>query len=125
MEEYKVGPGNPPLHTRFGAGNKANPQGKTSAHRKAEIRAAELAALVQLEWMESLHNVVTDAQGDVKKLEYINKEMNTLIKNAQDRGFGAPKQPTELTSPDGSMSPAAATSDAVLAAIKAKHESST
>jgi hypothetical protein len=32
-EPYKVGPGKPPLHTRFQPGNKANPGGKPVASR--------------------------------------------------------------------------------------------
>lgn len=94
----------PPKEYQFKPGQSGNPGGKTSAHRKAEIRAAELAALVQLEWMESLFKLVKDSKEDSDKIAYINKEMNTLVKNAQDRGFGAPTQQIDNTSSDGSAS---------------------
>ncbi len=95
---------NPSPATRFKPGESGNPGGKTSEHRKAEIRAAELAALVQLEWMESLFKLVKESKEDSDKIAYINKEMNTLVKNAQDRGFGAPQQHVDNTSSDGSAS---------------------
>ncbi len=95
---------NPSPETRFGAGNNANPQGKTSEHRKAEIRAAEAAAIVQADLVEALARVVQAAAGDTDKLEYLNKEVNTLLKNAQDRGFGTPQQHVDTTSSDGSAS---------------------
>lgn len=91
--------------TQFKPGVSGNPGGKSSAHRKAEIKAAELAAKVQLGFVQALANLVEEAQGDNKKLEFLNKEVNALIKNAQDRGFGAPTQPTEITNPDGSLAP--------------------
>lgn len=102
MADYKVGYGKPPVETRFGVGNNANPQGKTSQHRKDEIRAAEAAARVQADLVEALARMTQAADGDAKKLEYLNKEVNTLLKNAQDRGFGAPTQPVDNTSSDGS-----------------------
>lgn len=89
----------------FRPGQSGNPGGKTSEHRKAEIRAAELAAKVQLDLITALANAVDECDGDVGKLDYLTKEVNTLLKNAQDRGFGQPTQPQEITSPDGSAGP--------------------
>ncbi len=104
-EDYEVGYKKPPVETRFGAGNNANPNGKTSAHRKAEIRAAELAAKVQLDLVEALANAVDECGEDKKKLAYLNKEVNALLKNAQDRGYGAPKSSVDLSSQDGTLTP--------------------
>ena len=95
----------PPEETRWQPGQSGNPGGKTSEHRKAEIRAAELAAKVQLDLVEALAKAVDDCEGDKDKLAYLNKEVNALIKNAQDRGYGTPKQSIDLESPKGSMSP--------------------
>lgn len=89
----------------FRPGQSGNPGGKTSEHRKAEIRAAELAAKVQLDLITALANAVDECDGDVGKLDYLTKEVNTLLKNAQDRGFGQPVAPQEITSPDGSAGP--------------------
>lgn len=104
-DEYEVGYGKPPKHTQFGAGNNANPQGKTSAHRKAEIRAAELAAKVQLDLIEALSNTLDAAEGDEKKLDAIRSDVLKLLKDAQDRGYGQPTAKQDHTSSDGSMSP--------------------
>lgn len=109
--------------TQFKPGQSGNPGGKTREHRQAEIRAAELAAKIQLDLIEALAGAVDECGTDKNKLEYLNKEVNTLIKNAQDRGFGAPTQPTEISNPDGSLNQGAAVGAAVLDAIKAKHES--
>lgn len=43
-QDYKVGKGKPPLHTRFGAGHTGNPGGKTSAQKKAEMAQSEARA---------------------------------------------------------------------------------
>ena len=91
--------------TKFKPGQSGNPGGKTSEHRKAEIKAAELAAMVQADLVEALYNAVKEAEGDKDKLDYLNKEVNALIKNAQDRGFGSPQQHIDNTSSDGSMTP--------------------
>lgn len=95
---------NPSPATRFGAGNNANPNGKTSEHRKAEIKAAEIAAKIQLELLEALHETFENA-GSSQKVDQIRNEVLKLLKDSQDRGFGAPTQPTEISNPDGSMSP--------------------
>lgn len=104
-EDYEVGYKKPPMETRFGAGNNANPNGKTSEHRKAEIRAAELAAKVQLDLVEALSNTLDAAEGDETKLAAIKADVLKLLKDAQDRGYGTPKSSFDLSSEDGSMSP--------------------
>jgi len=83
-------------------GQSGNPGGKTSAHRKAEVAAAEKAAIVQGIFVDALHNAVVATDGDLEKLALLTKEVNALIKNAQDRAFGAPVQPVDNTSSDGS-----------------------
>lgn len=95
---------NPSPESRFKPGRSGNPGGKTSAHRKAEIRAAEAAALVQADLVEALARVVQTAGDDMDRLAHIKAEVNTLLKNAQDRGFGTPQQHVDTTSSDGSAS---------------------
>lgn len=102
MSDYEVGYGKPPKHTQFGAGNNANPQGKTSAHRAAEIRAAELAAKVRLDLIEALASSLDKAGNDTAKVEAIRSDILKLLKDSEDRGFGAPTQPVDNTSSDGS-----------------------
>lgn len=111
---------NPSPATRFKKGQVANPGGKTSEHRRAEIRAAELAAKVQLDLVEALSNTLDTADGDEAKLAAIKADVLKLLKDAQDRGYGAPKSSVDLSSEDGTMSPTQNV-DAVQAAIAAKY----
>ena len=124
MADYEVGYGKPPKHTRWVKGGPSpNPGGKTREHRLAEIRAAELAAKVQLDLVEALSNAMDESTGNEAKLAQIRADVLKLLKDSQDRGFGAPTQPTEISNPDGSLNQGAAVGAAVLEAIKAKHES--
>jgi hypothetical protein len=91
--------------TQFKPGVSPNPGGKTREHRLAEIRAAELAAKVQLDLVEALSNTLDAVDGDAVKLEAIKADVLKLLKDAQDRGFGQPKSSVDLSSEDGSMSP--------------------
>jgi hypothetical protein len=78
--------------TPFKPGQIANPGGKTSEHRKLEVKAAELAAKIQFDLVSALAEVVKD--GGPVALEQIKGDVLKLIKDAQDRGYGAPVQPT-------------------------------
>jgi hypothetical protein len=103
----------------FEKGCSGNPAGKTSAHRKAEIAAAEKAALVSEILVTAVYDAVKDADTDTAR-EQIKGDVLKLLKDTQDRGFGSPAQKVDQTSSDGSMSPQN-TSDAVLDALKRKH----
>ena len=105
----------------FKPGQSGNPGGKTSEHRKAEVRAAEAAAKVQAELVEALARVVGSAGDDTEKMDHIRSDVLKLLKDAQDRAFGTPKSSVDLSSEDGTMSPQKATSDAVLDALARKH----
>ena len=102
MSNYEVGYGKPPVATRFGAGNNANPIGKTSEQRKLEIRMAEAAARVQTEMVEALARVVDQAKDDPAKLEHIKGDVLRLLSDSMDRGFGKAVQQIDSTSSDGS-----------------------
>jgi len=105
MSDYEVGDKKPPKEHQWPAGVSGNPGGKTSEHRKAEIRAAELAAKVQLDLVEALSNTLDAAEGDEDKLAAIKADVLKLLKDAQDRGYGSPKSSMDLSSEDGSMTP--------------------
>lgn len=94
MADYEVGYCKPPIATRFGAGNNANPNGKTSAHRKAEIQAAELAAIVRLELVKAVADAIDGASTEEKQMQ-IRHDVLNLLKQSEDRGFGSPKQTIE------------------------------
>lgn len=107
--------------TPFKPGQSGNPGGKSSEHRKAEIRAAEKAALVQADLVDALYNTVQAAGDDAQRLEAIRSDVLKLLKDSQDRGFGAPQVHVDNTSSDGSMTPSTQTGDAVLDALTRKH----
>lgn len=101
-------------------GQSGNPGGKTSEQRQRELRNAEMATRLQeyllereitaIEEPASLEasKIVKEALAEVLSpaqlgavLSTLNvaltKERLKLIRDAQERGFGAPKQETELT----------------------------
>jgi hypothetical protein len=96
---------NPSPETRFGAGNRANPIGKTSEHRKAEIAAAEKAAKLQMRMLEALDGMFNEHPEKERITEYIKGDVLRLVSDALDRGFGKAVQAVDMTSSDGSMSP--------------------
>ena len=93
-DQYEVGYGKPPKHTQFGAGVSGNPIGKTDIHRKAEIAAAEKAALVSELLVNAVYDAVKDANNETAR-EQIKGDVLTLLRNVQDRAHGTPKQTVE------------------------------
>lgn len=121
-EEYKVGKGKPPLHTRIKPGEVRNPGGKTSAQKRMEMENAERATRIRGRMLEALEGVMNEhpeKEGIVSDL--IKAEMLKLIKDSEDRGLGTPKGSVDVSSPDGSMSPRD-NSAAILAALERKHK---
>ncbi len=97
----EVGYGKPPVETRFGAGNKANPAGKTSVQRKAEIANAEKATLIR----GRLLDAIVEATMGGASTDLIEAGLLKLLKDAEDRGLGTAVQSVNVESPAGSMSP--------------------
>lgn len=119
MADYEVGYGKPPKNKQFGQPD-GPPTGKTSAQRKAEIEAAELAALVSRDLVKAVHEAIEGASNEEVQ-QQIRGDVLTLLRNVQDRAHGAPKAYVDNTSSDGSMSPVAGVSDGVLDALRRKH----
>lgn len=98
---------NPSPKTRFGKGNNANPAGKTSKQKRTEMANAERAVairekiLVQLE--AQIDSIIEEGESLDSILGHLNPHTLKMLKDAEDRGLGAPVQP--ITSPDGSMKP--------------------
>ena len=99
MADYNA---KPPEHTKWKPGQSGNPGGKTSEHRKAEIEAAELAAKVRLGLVSAFANLVQGKASDEERHALLNSDALRLLKDSEDRGFGAPTQPVDSTSSDGS-----------------------
>lgn len=89
---------NPSPETRFKQGETLNPLGKTSAQRKAEVKAAEIAANLRLAILSRMQERV-DAGEDVAAL--LTGDALRLFKDSEDRAHGTPKATTELTGADG------------------------
>lgn len=100
-----VGYKKPPVETQFGAGENANPQGKTSEQRKAEIANAEKATLIR----GRLLDAVIAATQEGASIMHIEAAMLKLIKDAEDRGLGTAVQSINVESPLGTMTPKAIT----------------
>lgn len=122
MADYEVGYKRPPKDHQFKPGEVNNPGGKTSAQRKAEIQAAELAAIVSRDLVQAVHDTIKAAGNDAERLELVRSDTLTLLRDVQNRAHGSPKQQIDNTSSDGSMSPSRV-SDEVLEALKRKHTS--
>jgi tRNA threonylcarbamoyladenosine modification (KEOPS) complex Pcc1 subunit len=96
MEKRKSGKGNPNPSpaTRFQAGERANPNGKTSEQKRAEMKAGELAAKIQLRMLQALSDAVS--ADDASALQAIAADPLRLIKDAMDREFGTAVQKAEI-----------------------------
>lgn len=93
---------NPSPENQFKKGRSGNPSGKTSEQKTQEYRNAEAAIALRGKMLEALGAVLSDMQPE-QILERLDPNSLKLLKDAEDRGLGAPVQP--ITSPDGSMTP--------------------
>jgi hypothetical protein len=77
----------PPEHSRFQPGKSGNPGGKTSAQRLLEVENAEKATRIHGALLDQFVALI---EGGVT----LDLEANLLklVKDAQDRGLGAPQQ---------------------------------
>lgn len=100
---YEVGKGKPPKHTRFGAGNKANPQGKTKEQKRLEMQNAEAAMRIRARLLKATEARLVEMSTEEIVEEFVEAAMLKLLKDSEDRGLGSPVQ--AHTSPDGSLGP--------------------
>lgn len=108
---------NPSPRTRFKPGQVGNPGGKPSEQRQAEIRNAWIATDARTKFLERLNARLDDPAVVDAILDRIN--INALLKDAEDRGLGAPKASVDLTNSDGSLK--SRQEDAVLEALSQIH----
>ena len=100
--EYEVGYKKPPIATRFGAGNKANPAGKTSEQKRLEMLNAEAAMRIRARALHAVEAKLSESSTDEAIALLVEAAMLKLLKDSEDRGLGAPVQ--AITNPDGSFS---------------------
>lgn len=93
---------NPSPRTRFKKGETGNPGGKTKEQVAIERRNAEAAMRVRERLLRAAEAKLAKLDDDAA-LEFIEAAMLKLLKDAEDRGLGAPVQ--DHRSGDGSMTP--------------------
>ena len=93
---------NPSPATRFKPGQTPNPLGKTSAQRKLEVEAGEMAARLRHMMLSRMMETV---ETNNAALDFITADHLRLLKDSEDRAHGTPKQSIDNTSSDGTMSP--------------------
>jgi hypothetical protein len=118
--DYTVGKGKPPVEHQFQRGNKGNPKGKTSEQKRLEYENLELAQRAKNTFLKALVELQQDKTAADIMDGMSGSDILRLIKDAEDRVMGTPKQSIDVESPNGTMSPKGV-SDAVLEALKAKH----
>ena len=118
---------NPSPATRFGAGNRANPNGKTSEQKKMEMDNLQLALQAKNRFLRALVAKQEEQSTDEVLEGMSGSDILRLIKDAEDRVSGTPKQSVDLSSNDGSMTPKAdlsGLSDEALAELVAARDAS-
>ncbi len=83
---------NPSPATRFGAGNRANPSGKTSAQRVTEYQNAETATRIRERLLKAIVAALDEAPDNAAVLAHLTPATLKLLKDVEDRAFGAPQQ---------------------------------
>lgn len=110
--------------TMFG-GVRGNVPGQTSESRKAAIRAAEASSVALADFAEAFKDEITRARKLGANQEVISMMTNNALnalKYSIDREFGKAGETIDIKSSDGSMSPQQSHADAVLEALKRKHD---
>lgn len=110
---------NPSPETRFGGKRGNTPvHGKTSKQKRAEMQAAEDAAILRARLLSVIKE---NTEGDdAALLGMLSGDLLRLFKDSEDRAHGTPRQSIDHSSEDGTMSPKE-TSAAVLSALERKH----
>jgi len=107
MENSKKPKGNPNPSpaTRFGAGQNANPAGKTSEQKRMEYANAEAAMRIRARALQAVEAKLNECSTEEAIEMLVEAAMLKLLKDSEDRGLGAPVQQVDNTSSDGSMTP--------------------
>lgn len=104
MTDYEIGHGRPPKQYQFGQPN-GNKPGLTSEGRRRQIENAEKSLAITELLLDGTIEVLKSASPE-DRAAMIDAALNTLLKDAQNRGLGMPTQQVDNTSSDGSVAPA-------------------
>ena len=102
-EDYEVGKGKPPKHSRFQPGQSGNPKGKTAEAKRLELANAEAAMRIRARALHAVEAKLGECSTDEAIALLVEAAMLKLLKDSEDRGLGAPVQ--DVRSGDGSMTP--------------------
>lgn len=91
--------------TQFQKGQSGNPGGMSKETRAKLDAARDKAAEVYLAFTEALHQTISEQQAE-EIIGAIRADNLKLLKDVMDRTEGTPKSSVDLSSEDGSMSPA-------------------
>lgn len=108
--------------TLFGQPGAPKP-GITKEAARLKVRAAELAAKLQVDFLEAVDDKVTEARqagASAAVIEQLTTNVLNLMKDALDREFGKAGASLDLTSSDGSQ---AAPTQINLVAVRPKNDS--
>jgi len=94
---------NPSPETRIGAERGPSP-GKSSEQKTLEYRNAEAAVRIRAKFLSAAESKLADMSDD-QIMAILDGNMLTLMKDSETRGLGAPVQPVDHSSTDGSMTP--------------------
>ncbi len=94
---------NPSPETRFKSGDEwaGNGKGKTSEHRKSEVRAAEIAATLREKALSEMLEKIE--KGEMTALDAVTTDFLRLFKDSEDRAHGTPKQTLAGEGPAGEI----------------------
>jgi len=107
---------NPSPKTRFKKGESGNPGGKTAEQVAIERRNADRAMRIREKALIALENLLDGKEDSQVAGMILDAQALRLLKDAEDRGLGAPVQ--DIKNSDGSLSDRP---DAILSALERKH----
>lgn len=88
---------NPSPATRFGAGQKGNPIGRTGLQRELEIQNAAIATKIRARLLEAVQAALHEDTSTAAALDRIEGNILKLLKDAEDRGLGTPQGSIDVT----------------------------
>ena len=106
--------------TPWQPGKSGNPGGLTRAQLDKIAANRDKAAELETRLLDALKKDMDENEAAI--IDHIKADVLKLINQAHERHDGRAKQSVDVTSSDGSMSPQAEQQEAILAALKRKHD---
>lgn len=86
--------------TQWKKGQSGNPGGLTKEARDAYIKSAEISAKLRLKALEALEQQIDAPNADAAAI-VVDQGVMQLMRDAENRALGTPKQSAEISGPDG------------------------